>query len=85
MIFKELNSMALDELLSLHEQLASLLKDRISKEKALLDAKQRTLGVTSEAGSPRDGPSAVPKYRNPNNPAKFGPAAGEGLAGSLPS
>ena len=70
MRFNELNSMTLDELWSLHEELVPLLLDRISKEKALLDGRLRILGITSEVETPRDAPSVVPKYRNPDRPSE---------------
>jgi DNA-binding protein H-NS len=71
-----LKSMSLDELWSLHEQVASELTRKIAAEKVRLDRRLRQLAVTSGAtaakktSARRPYPQVFPKYRNPAQPAE---------------
>jgi DNA-binding protein H-NS len=64
-----LESMSVNELWSLHEQVNSLLSSKISAEKARLEAKLRQLSgaVTSIETPRRPYPKVLPKFRNPKN------------------
>ena len=75
-------SMPIEELWSLHEQVTSTLVRRIAEEKAKLEERLRRLGYSggaigragSGAISPnrtrRPYPKVLPKYQNPRNPAE---------------
>lgn len=78
-----LESMNLDELWSLHEEISSLLADRIQAEKLELEKRLAVLhrGIASpeeqaDAGSlpvakrRRKYPRVLPKYRNPQSPSE---------------
>jgi DNA-binding protein H-NS len=72
----DLESMSMDELWSLHEQVALVLTRKISAEKALLEQRLREIGQ-STAGSAkkvsharRPYPQVFPKYRNPTHPSE---------------
>ena len=62
-----LESMSVNELWSLHEQVNSLLSSKMSAEKAHLEAKLRQLNgaVTSIETARRPYPPVLPKFRNP--------------------
>jgi DNA-binding protein H-NS len=66
-------SMSIDGLSSLHEQLTSILARKIEEEKARLEERLRSLNI-NKAISPdrprRPYPKVLPKYRNPRNPAE---------------
>jgi DNA-binding protein H-NS len=75
----EFDSMAVDELWSLHEQLGLILTRKIAEEKAKLEERLRmlqnsSLENSSSAISPnrprRAYPKVLPKYQNPKNPAE---------------
>jgi DNA-binding protein H-NS len=75
----EFDSMAVDELWSLHEQLGLILTRKIAEEKAKLEERLRMLQNSSlensnSAISPnrprRAYPKVLPKYQNPKNPAE---------------
>lgn len=63
--------MSADELWSLHEQVSSILTERISAEKAKLEEQLRKIGFSGDAAhvhrQRRPYPEVVPKYQNPNN------------------
>ena len=66
-------SMSLDELWKLHEQITSTLAHRIAQEKAKLEQKLRRLEINnaiSPAKPRRPYPKVLPKYQNPKNPAQ---------------
>jgi len=76
-----LRSISIDELRTLHEQVASTLVRRIAEEKAKLEERLRRLahaggaiGSNDGAASPnrrrRPYPKVLPKYQNPRNPAE---------------
>jgi DNA-binding protein H-NS len=69
--------MSLDELWSFHERLAAMLAERLTSEKAALEARLRKLNQTEVApkverkasgGERRPYPVVIPKYRNPVDP-----------------
>jgi DNA-binding protein H-NS len=63
---RDLKSMSVDQLWSLHERIVSVLTRKISAEKARLDERLRK--VTSHARRPY--PQVFPKYRNPAEPSE---------------
>jgi len=65
----DLESMSADQLWSLHEQVASVLAERITAEKAKLEDRLRKIGAvtTSVDRERRWYPEVLPKYQNPNN------------------
>jgi DNA-binding protein H-NS len=74
---KAFESMSVDELWTLYEQVSSVLAEKISTEKAKLEERLRKLGkleTTSHAisldGVRRPYPKVLPKYQNPKNPAE---------------
>ena len=66
-------SMSLDEMWSLHEQVTLTLAHRIAQQKAKLEEQLRRLGI-NDAMSPdkprRPYPKVLPKYQNPKNPTQ---------------
>ena len=72
----DLKSMSIDELWSLHEQVATVLARKISTEKGRLEQRLRELGQgqlmsdghVSRARRPY--PKVVPKFRNPKLPSE---------------
>jgi DNA-binding protein H-NS len=66
-------SMSLDELWKLHEQVTSTLARRITLQKAKLEEQLRRLEI-DDAISPdkprRPYPKVLPKYQNPKNPTQ---------------
>lgn len=68
--------MTLDQLWSLHEQLASELARKMSAEKARLERQLRQLGGTpggtaaKKTNARRPYPHVFPKYRNPAQPSE---------------
>jgi DNA-binding protein H-NS len=65
----ELREMSVDELWTLHEQLASLLSSKIVVEKAKLDERHRKISVLGHVVQKRRPyPKVLPKYYNPKNP-----------------
>src|SRR4051794_27597685 len=77
----DLKSMNLDELWSLHEELASVLARKLADEKTLLDRRLRQLGSSAVGNTAavrkdpekisiarRPYPRVLPKYRNPAKP-----------------
>jgi DNA-binding protein H-NS len=66
-------SMSIDGLSSLHEQLTSILVRKMEQEKARLEERLRRLNI-NHAISPnrprRAYPKVLPKYQNPKNPAQ---------------
>jgi DNA-binding protein H-NS len=73
---QDLNSMSVERLWSLHEQVASELARRISAEKTQLDQRLRQLGFSVVRGAKKPSherrayPQVFPKYRNPAQPAE---------------
>jgi DNA-binding protein H-NS len=72
----DLESMSVDELWSLHEQVASVLTRKISAEKALLEQRLREIGQSTAGRAKevsharRPYPQVFPKYRNPAEPSE---------------
>jgi DNA-binding protein H-NS len=72
----DLESMAVDELWSLYEFVASVLASKISAEKARLDERLRQLDpdgapyVEKMSRARRPYPQVFPKYRNPADPSE---------------
>ena len=68
------NSMSIDELWHLHEELTSTLACKIAEQKAKLEERLRFLENSSSAIGPkgprRAYPKVLPKYQNPKNPAE---------------
>jgi DNA-binding protein H-NS len=67
-----LNSMSIDELWSLHEQIGYVLSSKMSEEKARLEKrlKQLTSAAPSRKTTRRPYPSVLPKFRNPVRPSE---------------
>jgi DNA-binding protein H-NS len=69
-----LNSLSVDELWKLHEEVATKLEGKILAEKARLEERLRKIGMVHEATridrKRRPYPPVRPKYRNPKNPAE---------------
>src|SRR6267142_1416542 len=76
MKFNDFESMSVDELWSVHEQVTSVLALRISAEKGRLEQRLRQLGqgvLTSDEHvnrARRPYPKVVPKFRNPQQPSE---------------
>jgi len=70
----DLKSMSVDELLSLHEIVSSVLADRIPAQKTKLDQQLRRLRLDDEphktSHARRPYPQVFPKYRNPAQPSE---------------
>jgi DNA-binding protein H-NS len=68
----DLKSMSVDQLWSLHEQVAAELGRKIAAEKAELEQRLRKLGLAGTEPRPprRPYPKVHPKYRNPKNRAE---------------
>jgi DNA-binding protein H-NS len=71
----DFKSLSVDELWTLHEELSSVLANRLAEEKARLEERLRQLRL--EAGvnggfqrARRPYPQVFPKYRNPAQPAE---------------
>jgi DNA-binding protein H-NS len=71
---KGFDSMAVDELWSLHEQVSLILTRKMAQEKAKLEDRLRRLENSGNAISPnrprRTYPKVLPKYQNPKNPTE---------------
>src|ERR1700740_629595 len=74
---KAFESMSIAEVWTLHEQVSSVLAEKISTEKAKMEERLRKLAkleTTSHAisldGVRRPYPKVLPKYQNPKNPAE---------------
>lgn len=68
-----LNSLSLDELWTLHEEVATKLATKLSAEKTRLEERLRKLGMAREApgvGKRRQYPPVRPKYCNPKDPTE---------------
>ena len=68
-----LESMSLDELWNLHEQVTSTLARRIAEQKAELEERLRRLAIHDTIGADkprRPYPKVLPKYQNPKNPTQ---------------
>jgi DNA-binding protein H-NS len=67
----DLGSMSTDELWTLHENVSSILAERIAAEKARLEERLRKITPASGAihvrHQRRPYPKVLPKYRNPKN------------------
>jgi DNA-binding protein H-NS len=61
-------SMSLDELWNMHEELGEILKSKIKTEKAKLEKRIAELGVNGGKSGRRFYPKVQPKYRNPQYP-----------------
>jgi DNA-binding protein H-NS len=73
---RDLKSMSVDELLSLHEFVSAALARKIPAEKATLDRRLRQLGLgavshnVKMSHARRSYPQVFPKYRNPAKPSE---------------
>jgi DNA-binding protein H-NS len=65
----DLNSMSLEDLWSLHEQLDSVLTSRLAAEKAELEKKLDRLNAPRTTAR-RSYPPVLPKFRNPTRPSE---------------
>jgi DNA-binding protein H-NS len=67
-----LNSMSIEDLWSLHEQLCHILSSKISAEKAELEKKLGRLKAefAPRATGRRPYPPVLPKFRNPRRPSE---------------
>jgi DNA-binding protein H-NS len=70
---------SLDKLWSFHEKLAEMLAERLTSEKATLEARLKKLNQAeggpkierkASGGDRRPYPVVVPKYQNPNDPSE---------------
>ena len=69
-----LESMSIDGLWSLHEQLISILARKIEEEKAKLEERLRRLKINNAISPDRPRrlyPKVLPKYQNPKNPSEM--------------
>ncbi len=71
----DLKSMSVDELWTLHEELSSVLMNRLAEEKATLEERLRQLKLESGVNGSfrhtrRPYPPVFPKYRNPAQPGE---------------
>jgi DNA-binding protein H-NS len=69
----DFESMSIDELWALHQEIDLVLMRKISAEKNQLDRRLRLLesGTSAKAGQKgRPYPRVLPKYRNPDNPSE---------------
>lgn len=66
----DLESMSVEELWNLHEQVASVLTEKIRAEKIKLEERLRRIGAASagvtRSRERRPYPKVLPKYQNPN-------------------
>ncbi len=69
---RDLESMTVDELWDLHQEVTAQLTRKIKAEKARLDERLQELGPLGDhlAHERRPYPRVLPKYRNPNNPSE---------------
>jgi DNA-binding protein H-NS len=72
----DLETLTVDELWDLHEEIAATLALRLTSEKNVLEERLRQLnqqhlaqGKTGAADVPRRRRPVIPKYQNPNQPA----------------
>jgi DNA-binding protein H-NS len=63
-------NLSVDDLWSLHEQVVSILSQKISAEKAALEKKLGKAECTSGWTTPRPYPPVLPKFRNPMRPSE---------------
>ena|SRR5215467_10065057 len=67
-------SMSIDELWTIHQKIAAVLKDKIEAERASLDDRLRKVELVSNVRAlnrvRRKYPKVLPRYRNPKNPAE---------------
>jgi DNA-binding protein H-NS len=76
MNLRNLKSMSVDQLWSLHEQVVSVLARKLSSEQAALEQKLRELGQNTAdslkkvSHARRPYPRVFPKYRNPARPSE---------------
>lgn len=70
----QFNSLSLDELWIVHQQVTASLTEKILVQKARLEERLHRIGLANEAirfdRKRRPYPPVRPKYRNPNNPAE---------------
>jgi len=68
----EINSLSVDDLWSLHDDVVSMLSRKLSDEKKRLDRRLRQLGGgrISLTHARRPYPRVLPKYRNPDRPSQ---------------
>lgn len=70
----DLQSMSVDQLWTLHEQVVAELGHKIATEKARLEERLHKLRSASDIGEPRRPrrpyPKVIPKYQNPKNPTE---------------
>jgi len=70
----DFQSMSVDELWVIHQELTKKLAQMIEAEKSKLEQRLRAIEETSEAWRPdrerRPYPAVLPKYQNPNNPTE---------------
>jgi len=77
MVASDFDTMSIDELWALHEELATTLAARLTSEKGMLEARLKQLSQRGPGPRPakpsalngerRPYPAVVPKYRNPDN------------------
>jgi DNA-binding protein H-NS len=66
----KLDSMSIDELWSLHDQVRLVLSSKISEEKARLEKRLSQLRGEAPGRNRRPYPPVLPKYRNPIRPSE---------------
>ena len=64
----DLNSMSIEELWALHEEIASILAAKMEAEKLKLEKRLDQLGARGVLHLRRPYPQVQPKFRNPNPP-----------------
>ncbi len=78
----KLANMSVDELWTLHTEVASVLSGKIAAEKSKLDARLREVSVFSVERERRPYPKVLPKYHNPKNPEQTWSGRGKLARGS---
>jgi DNA-binding protein H-NS len=66
----KLNSMSIDKLWSLHDQVRSVLSSKLSDEKDRLEKSLSQLRAKAPGRDRRPYPPVLPKYRNPVRPSE---------------
>ena len=67
----ELEQMPIDELWALNEEVSEALAARLAAEKRVLDERLNVLSNQANTSKRRPYPPALPKFCNPDNPAKM--------------
>ena len=66
----DFESMSVDELWTVHQELTEKLAQMIAAEKTKLEGRLRTIEEASNVRERRPYPAVLPKYQNPDNPTE---------------